>query len=114
MGLGQMYAAEICRIMVTDPDGYVRIAAVSALGNMDERGSAFVEDIMYLVESFVEGQDGEDPTFILACLKTFNSFGQLVHDKLNADYLDMIETGDFSPELKKEAAALNVSLKALQ
>merc|ERR1712217_428420 len=48
--IGKLYAATIARLLNSDHPTVTRIAAVRVLGNMDERGAAFTEEIADLLQ----------------------------------------------------------------
>merc|ERR1739845_318533 len=58
--LGQMYAADVCRLMFDDLHP-VRIAAINCLRKMDERGAAFTEEVASLLDDPI-------PEIRVACL----------------------------------------------
>merc|ERR1712176_419770 len=67
--------AEVCRKM-NDKDAKVRIAAISALPQMGERGNAFAEEVVASLED-------EDQEVRLAAVKAIELFGPSVVGQYN-------------------------------
>merc|ERR1712039_1040233 len=102
--LGEMYAAEVCRMMF-DEEVRVRLAALKSLPKMGVRGAAFAEEVASLLED-------PDPECRVQAIKALVAFGE----KTVNDFMENISQAadyDQSPEVKK-AAQQAMGMKALE
>lgn len=92
---GQMFAAEVCRMMFEEGEVRVRLAAVRALPLMGERGAAFATELASLLEDQL-------PELRTATVRALAAMGGSTLEEF-LPFIQQLKTSDPSPEVRAAA-----------
>merc|ERR1712176_112778 len=103
--LGEMYAAEVCRMMF-DEEVCVRLAALKSLPKLGIRGAAFAEEVASLIED-------PSPECRAQAIKALVAFGPETVSAFMQN-ISQAADDDLNPPEVKKAAQEAMGMKALE